>query len=390
MKLLLLMMRASWKTVILAAVIGAVSGAASVGLVALILRTLQDPAGSSAATVGLFAALCVLTLVTRIGSQWVLCRMTQANIAQLRIRLCRRILASPLKHLEEVGIDRMLSCLTGDVDLISHVINGVPVLAVNLVVLVCGAVYLGSLSLTLLAGCVVFAVLGFASYWYSSRGANKYVERSRRAQDVLLHRVRGLIEGVKELKVHHDRRREYVEQVIQAQDLVRKSKYVGDTLQDAAIAWGRLTFFIAIGLLLFLWPKIVSVDSATMTGYALTVLYLMSPLEQIIAWLPFLGWVMASIGQIERLGLALEEQAEEKAVLTPIADWREIELAGATHAYRREGQPHGFVLGPIDATIQRGQIVFIIGGNGSGKTTLAKLIAGLYLPEGGEMRWTAS
>ena len=169
MKLLLLLLRASWKTVLLAGLIGAASGAASVALVALILHTLYDPAGSSAAAMGLFAALCVVVLVTRIGSQWVLCRMMQANIAELRIGLCRRILASPLKHLEEIGIDRMLGSLTGDVDLVSQAINGVPVLAVNLVVLVCGAVYLGSLSLRLLAGCLVFSVIGFASYWYSSR-----------------------------------------------------------------------------------------------------------------------------------------------------------------------------------------------------------------------------
>ncbi len=163
----------------------------------------------------------------------------------------------------------------------------------------------------------MFSVLGFASYWYSSRWASKYVTRSRQAQDVLLKRVRGLIEGVKELKMHHDRRREYVDQVIQAQDVVRESQYLGDTFHDAAIAWGRLTFFIAIGLLLFLWPRIAPADSATLTGYALTILYLMSPLEQIIGWLPFLGWAMNSVGQIERLGLALDEQAEENADRTP-------------------------------------------------------------------------
>ena len=174
--------------------------------------------------------------------------------------------------------------------------------------------------------------------------------------------------------------------------MVRESQYLGDTFHDAAIAWGRLTFFIAIGLLLFLWPRIAQADSATLTGYALTVLYLMSPLEQIIGWLPFLGWAMNSVGQIERLGLALDEEAEENTALTPgypvlrVADWHEIELVGATHAYRREGQPNGFVLGPIDVTINRGQIVFIIGGNGSGKTTLAKLITGLYLPENGHLR----
>jgi putative ATP-binding cassette transporter len=386
------MMRASWKTVILAAVIGAVSGAASMGLVVMILHTVQDPLGSSAVTIGLFAVLCNVILFTRIGSQMVLCRMTQSNIADLRIDLCRRILESPLKHLEEIGIDRMLGCLTGDVNLVSQAINGVPVLAVNLVVLACGAVYLATLSLSLLACCVVFSVLGFASYWYSSRWASTYVIRSRQAQDVLLKRVRGLIEGVKELKIHHDRRREYVNQVIQAQDVVRESQYLGDTFHDAAIAWGRLTFFIAIGLLVFLWPRITAADSATLTGYALTVLYLMSPLEQIIGWLPFLGWAVNSVAQIERLGLALDEQAEqteqteENPTFSPLAGWQEIELAAVTHAYRREGQRNGFVLGPIDVTINRGQIVFIIGGNGSGKTTLAKLITGLYLPESGLMR----
>ena len=99
--------------------------------------------------------------------------------------------------------------------------------------------------------------------------------------------------------MHHDRRIDYVEQVVQAQDVVRDSKYLGDTLHDAAIAWGRLTFFIAIGLLLFLWPRVTATDSATLTGYALTVLYLMSPLEQIIGWLPFLGWTLNAVFQID-------------------------------------------------------------------------------------------
>ena len=210
--------------------------------------------------------------------------------------------------------------------------------------------------------------------------------------------------------MHQRRRRDYLDHVREAQDVVRQSKYLGDTFHDAAIAWGRLVFFVAIGLLLFLWPRIVPTDSTTLTGYTLTILYLMSPLEQILGWLPFLAWAVNSVRQIERLELALEEEASEirnptqntrhcsagemtnDECRTPATDWQEIELAGATHSYRREGRgtreagSGGFILGPIDATISRGQIVFIIGGNGSGKTTLAKLVAGLYLPESGEVR----
>lgn len=44
------------------------------------------------------------------------------------------------------------------------------------------------------------------------------------------------------------------------------------------------------------------------------------------------------------------------------------------------------MLGPIDLAFRRGELTFLVGGNGSGKTTLAKLLCGLYAPEGGEIR----
>jgi putative ATP-binding cassette transporter len=387
MRLILFLLRASWRAALLGGVVGTVSGVASIGLVALILHTLHDPSASSLLLAGLFAALCAVVLLTRVGSQMLLSRLTLATVSRLRIGLCRRILESPLAHLEEIGADRMLASLTGDVGLVAQAMNGVPVLVVNLVVLACGAGYLGWLSPSLLAGALVFLLLGAGSYWYSSRRAQRYVRKTREAQDVLMTRVRGLIEGVKELKMHHARRRAFFDEVIDAQESVRVSQFYGDCLHDAAIAWGRLAFFIAIGLLLFVWPRIFPVTTATLTGYTLTILYLMSPLEQIVGWLPFLSWASGSVAQIERLGLMLNDgPSENTAVATPLQNWQEIEISGVTHAYRREGQPHGFELGPIDMTLHPGEIVFIIGGNGSGKTTLGKLLSGLYLPENGEIR----
>ncbi|HEX7774274.1 MAG TPA: cyclic peptide export ABC transporter, partial [Pyrinomonadaceae bacterium] len=66
--------------------------------------------------------------------------------------------------------------------------------------------------------------------------------------------------------------------------------------------------------------------------------------------------------------------------------WQTLELAGVTHAYYRESEDDNFVLGPIDLTFNRGELVFLTGGNGSGKTTFAKLLTGLYIPESGEIR----
>jgi putative ATP-binding cassette transporter len=45
-----------------------------------------------------------------------------------------------------------------------------------------------------------------------------------------------------------------------------------------------------------------------------------------------------------------------------------------------------FRVGPLDFTVNRGELVFITGGNGSGKSTFLKLLAGLYQPDSGELR----
>jgi ATP-binding cassette, subfamily B, bacterial len=43
----------------------------------------------------------------------------------------------------------------------------------------------------------------------------------------------------------------------------------------------------------------------------------------------------------------------------------------------------------VSVKVRAGQVVALVGENGSGKTTLAKILAGLYRPDAGEVRWDA-
>jgi len=70
--------------------------------------------------------------------------------------------------------------------------------------------------------------------------------------------------------------------------------------------------------------------------------------------------------------------------IAPPADFHRIRADAVTFSYPGRNQ---LALQSADIEINRGEVVALVGENGSGKTTLAKVIAGLYEPGSGAVRW---
>jgi putative pyoverdin transport system ATP-binding/permease protein len=65
--------------------------------------------------------------------------------------------------------------------------------------------------------------------------------------------------------------------------------------------------------------------------------------------------------------------------------FEKIEMRHIVFSYVDKSSEAVFRVGPIDFTLQSGELVFITGGNGSGKSTFLKLLSGLYEPDSGEI-----
>lgn len=368
---------------------GLISGFAATGMIALINRALTGQ-GFHGINVKLgFALLCLGLPLFRFASQATLVTLTQQTLYRMRLNWCRRILTTPIRQLEKIGPHRLLASLTNDLGAITEALLMIPVLIMHTGVLLTCLVYLGWLSPTLLLFLLGFLVVGLISYRWPVARAYFYGRRSRAEWDVLMRQIEAVTFGAKELKMHEPRRQAMMNQQIEptARSL-REWITAGTYIFAAASSWGQILFFVAIGLLLFVLPQYQTVSTSILLGYSVTLIMMMTPLESILNSLPRLSNAVVAMQKIDELGLSLEgTPAEPEAGLVrPQSTWQRLDLVGVVHSYHHEASGETFALGPIDLTIKAGELIFLIGGNGSGKTTLAKVLLGLYPPEGGELR----
>lgn len=384
----------SYRTsVVLAVVASIVAGVASTALIAAINTLINAEDRYRWTYVAGFAGLCVLLPASRFLSSLLLVRLTQRTRLEIETQMSRRILGAPLRTLERVAPPRLLAALTEDVNTIVNALGLVPLLLMHLAVIGGCLIYLGVLSWSLLLGVLAVLALGVVAYQVPLKVGGRHFRRSRELSDEVYHGFRGLIEGVKELKLHRRRRQDFAGRQLNPA-LVDRAEHRGAAQITFALAgsWGQVLFFLVIGGVLFGAPRLGLADDAAVTGYTLAILYMLTPIDVVLNQLPSFHRAQVALKAIRDLGLSLEREAEypdplagDPGELESDRRWESLVLRGVVHRYDGEGRERSFTLGPLDLEVHRGECLFLIGGNGSGKTTLGKLLLGLYPPDEGEI-----
>jgi putative pyoverdin transport system ATP-binding/permease protein len=391
MNLIEFLLKAAWMSVVAAAITGSISGMGSAASIALINRSISQitpvhPQAPAELLWG-FLGLVIVVLITNLISQFLLVQLAQDAIYKLRLRISGWILASPLRHLEELGANRLLTTLTEDIQAISSAVFSVPTLCVNAAIIMASLVYLGWLSMWVLLGTLSFMALSISLVQVLINQAIRLFTAAREENDSLMQHFQAITNGIKELKLHSQRREDFLQEDLQTTAGALRNYRIGSQRAIALSSGvGELSFFVLLGLLVYGLPQIQTVSAELLSGYVLTISYLMRPIGNTLAILPTLSQAGVALRKIDTLGLSLASRAETLArTNTKPQAFKQIDIRQATHSYQLAGAENTFTLGPIDLTLYPGELVFIVGGNGSGKSTLAKLLTGLYVPDTGEI-----
>lgn len=364
----------------------------SIAVIAFIKQRFLEVSGDFEYVLLEFCLWVLGLLVTASAAQIALHVIGHRFVYALRTKLAKRIFNTDIEQLEQVGGPAIMAAFNTDVRNITLAFVRLPELLYGVTLTLVAIVYLGWLAPNLLFFAVATIVLIAVVGTWLAKKINYYIAQLRIYEDELYRDYQGMIDGQKELSLNRNRVVKLFENSLaQHADMYRKmitradifNGFAGNMANTLALALIGLVFYLSVG---WQWA-----DADVAATFALVMLFLRAPIFSAFGAIPLLVSANVSLNKIESLDL----DNNDEFLFTPehgeYATFNTIELADLrfTHG-QRAGNPNNeessFQVGPLNLTIQRGELIFVIGGNGSGKSTFAHLLTGIYQAQSGSIK----
>ncbi|WP_395146016.1 multidrug ABC transporter permease/ATP-binding protein (plasmid) [Moraxella atlantae] len=352
--------------------------------IAYINQALLSGKSLSWQSLAVFLGLIFALLATTFISQFALTKLGHQFVLELRQKIVKQILDSDISQTQAIGSAKLLASLSTDIQAITTAFVRLPELIQG--VILCGGagLYLGFLSLPLLLIVAVWIMLTIVVSGKLVNHVYAYLEKIRHTNDQLYQDYQAVIDGQAELKLHRPRAKCLYQSFANHTETFRNDIVKADTFHLSAVNWSNIMMFASIGIVLVLSQLWSLASLPVAITFGVTLLFLKIPLLSAVGAYPTLQSAQVALDKIQSLGLA-QYQADFAVNLGKFYDWQQLHFEQIGYTYPNNQYAQKFALSPLNFTLQRGEVVFLIGSNGSGKTTFAKLITGIYLPTQGQL-----
>jgi putative ATP-binding cassette transporter len=314
-------------------------------------------------------------------------------IYNVRIRLTRKIQQVELPFMEEKGSNFLYARFTKSDALISQAIpqiTGAAQMSVLLIFSFLYLAYISPLSFLISMTSILIAVFVFLS-------RTKYIKalllEVQKKEINYFKSISHLINGFKEVKINQQKGKDILQNIASQSSEIEEIKIEVGRQESKLWGHGRILVYTLLPILIFVVPSITEIHSDSIYKISSTILFITGPIAILINTMPILNRVHLSIDELvkleEEMDSATGDMGDEASMNSNFvfSDFEKISVNDVSFSYPDSypGKGSGFLAGPFDEDILKGELLFIVGGNGSGKSTFIKLITGLYYPKKGEI-----
>ncbi|WP_053546138.1 ABC transporter ATP-binding protein [Corynebacterium deserti] len=362
------------------------AGAYASVLVPQILGRIVDLVSRQAAMMDFVNISVVLIVVAIIGAVlsaagfYVVSRISERVIANLREDMVGTALGLPTHQVEDAGSGDLVSRSTDDVaELSAAVTETVPILSSSLFTIAATTIALFSLDWQfLLIPVIVAPVYYLAARHYLGKAPKRYAEEraamAERARKVLeAIRGRATVRAFSIEKTMHDA-------IDQASWSVVVKGIRARTTMIILNVWMLCAEFLMLAIALLIGYRLVADSALTIgavTGAVLMIIRLRGPMNMFMRVLDTVQSGYASLARIVGVVADPPRPVPDSGVAAPVG---KAELRGVSFSYG-----DNWAVRDINITINPGETVAMVGASGAGKTTVAALLAGLRVPDRGEV-----
>lgn len=333
----------------------------------------------------IFACIILLFVWIRRTLSLAVTRLAQTLFWDLRKQIISYVLNANYQQLAAKKV-QVHTAILHDVHILMDASLSVIQFSTSSILAVSCFLYLLSISSVLFCITLVVALAGIAIYRFSVIKNVRQFQVSRELENKFQENFNAIVNGFKEIFMEPKKGWYIYDQKIN--DIASKSyannmgAFTGFINNQVT---GQILFYLLISSVLLLFSVILNIKPADTVSFVFTLLYLLGSLETIMVLLPGIMRAKVAANQLLLLKKELEEARFENPVPEKYisrAEFENIFIKDLRFYYSSE---NSFGIGPINFSVQKGDVVFIYGGNGSGKTTFIHVVLGLCRQMAGEI-----
>jgi cyclic peptide transporter len=330
----------------------------------------------------LFFLILGVSMFRTINGQMIAARV----VLRLRAQFAREIGRTNLRFIEKETIGGLHFHLTATIGNVARLYTLLITMLVAAGMLIFNSIYMIWLSPI---GFLITFVVGSAGV-----GVYRILESADIAQRQKLESLRwqthsmhfNLLNGFKELRLSEEKSEDFYRLIGALDRQVHDSQLHLAKIEAAGTTATTFFEFLAVAVIGIGFSVFAGVSSLTAMQLITAILFTMAPLSELVGSFPGLNASRVAQRNLKRIMQTIEEIKEPVQRSSELPKFESLSLKDVMFRFNdASADTDEFVLGPIDLTIRRGDVVYFVGENGSGKTVLMRVIAGLYPATSGKL-----